>query len=139
MSPLPFLPLIGDAVRTLLDRLLPDPQARAAAELELRRLEREPTYAQAAAQAIALAQIETNKGESAQGTFRGGWRPYIGWTCGAALSLQFVVGPVAQWVAAAAGHPLPPMPSLDGVLWELLFGLLGLGALRTVEKVKGKA
>lgn len=125
--------LIGvvlESARALLDRVLPDPQARAAAELELLRLQ----------QAGALSQLEVNKAEASSGNpFASGWRPFIGWTCGVALAVQYVVGPLVQWGAAIAGHPLPALPALDGVLWELLAAMLGLGALRTVEKVKGKA
>lgn len=139
MSPL-AIGFLGDAVRSVLERVFPDPAQRDAAMLELRKLEAEGTFDQRAAQALALAQINVNNSEaSSSDVFRGGWRPFIGWVCGSALALQFVAGPIVAWGAAAAGHPLPPMPSLDGVLWELLFGMLGLGTLRTVEKVKGKA
>jgi hypothetical protein len=122
--------VIAEGVRSVLDRILPDPAARAAAELELLRLQ----------QAGGLAQLEVNKAEAGSShLFVAGWRPMVGWVCAAALAGQFVVTPVAVWASAIAGHPFPPPPSLDGVLWELLFGMLGLGALRTVEKVKGKA
>ncbi len=138
MNPV-LLGVLGDGVRALLDRMFPDPAQRAAAELELKRLEAEGTFGQRAALELAKLQAGTNTVEAGTDRFRGGWRPAIGWTCAAALALQFVVMPVATYAAALAGHHLPPAPSLDGVLWELLFGMLGLGALRTVEKVKGAA
>ena len=122
--------VIAEGVRAVLDRILPDPAARAAAELELLRLQ----------QAGGLAQLEVNKAEaSSDSMFVAGWRPMVGWVCAAALAGQFVVSPVAMWISAIVNHPFPPPPTLDGVLWELLFGMLGMGALRTVEKLRDKA
>ncbi|MFM7571390.1 MAG: hypothetical protein ACKO8O_22215 [Betaproteobacteria bacterium] len=51
--------------------------------------------------------------------------------------MQFVVGPVGEWVCALAGHPIK-FPQMDlGTMMPLLFGMLGLGAYRTAEKVRG--
>ena len=67
-------------------------------------------------------------------------RPFILWVCGVALAWDTVLRPVATFGAALAGHPLPVLPNLStDQLYGLLFGLLGLGGLRTVEKVKGVA
>lgn len=134
-----LVPVLIDTARAVLDRVLPDPAERARAELELLKAQAEGTFEQKAAQALALGQIDTNKAEASADVFRGGWRPFVGWVCGLAFAQQYVVWPTAAWIAAAVGHPLPPMPTLDGVLWELLFGLLGLGTLRSVEKIKGRA
>lgn len=138
MSPL-LVPVLLDGARAVLDRLFPDPAERARAEVELRRLEAEGTFEQRAAQALALAQIEVNKAEATTDGYRGGWRPFVGWVCGVALAWQFVARPVASFVIVSAGHPAPELPSLDGALWELLLGMLGLGGLRTWEKVRGRA
>ena len=114
----------------IINKFIPDPEARAKAEAEVR-----AALANANAQQLAV-----NAAEAASGSiFIGGWRPFIGWVCGAAFAWQFVLAPVANWAAAASGHPLPPLPTLDSALWELLFGMLGLGGLRTVEKIKGVA
>lgn len=134
MNPL-ALSLLGDGVRAVLDRLFPDPMKRAQVEIELRKLEQEGTFAQKAEQALALAQIDVNKTEAATG--RGGWRTFIGWNLGAAMSVQFVVGPLGVWAAGMAGYRIDPPPMLDAVLWQLMFGMLGLGGLKTFEKVKG--
>ena len=138
MNPLLIAPIF-EVLKQVLSGLGLDPEAKARAQAQAFEALTNGTFEQRAELQQALAQIDTNKTEAAAGTFRGGWRPFIGWTCGAALALQFVVGPVVEWGAAAAGHPLPALPKLDNVLWELLFGMLGLGALRTVEKVKGGA
>lgn len=134
-----LLPVLIDGARAVLDRLFPDPAERARAEVALRQVEAEGTFAERAAQAQALAQIEVNKAEATTDGYRGGWRPFVGWVCGVALAWQFVARPVAAFAIAAGGHPVPELPSLDGALWELLLGMLGLGALRTFERVKGRA
>lgn len=80
--------------------------------------------------------VEEAKSES---LFKSGWRPYIGWVCGGGLSYQLLIRPIGTWIAGnCCGWQ--PMPSLEmDTLMTLLFGLLGLGAYRTYEKVKGKA
>jgi len=130
---------VGGLVKDVLDRVLPDPELKAKAQAQAFDMIANGTFADKASQALALAQIDTNKTEAQAGAYRGGWRPFIGWTCGAALAVQFVAGPLLEWGCAAAGHPVPPLPKLDAVLWQLLAGMLGLGTLRTVEKLKGGA
>lgn len=92
------------------------------------------------AKAEALAQIKVNETEAASADpFTSRWRPFIGWVCGVALAYQFVASPIVSSVYVMyTGHALPvPLPKLDDSLWELLAGMLGLGTLRTYEKVKG--
>jgi hypothetical protein len=132
------VPLLGDAVRTVLDRVLPDPEARAKAEAEVRKLAESGTFEDRAELAVRLAQIDLNKTEAAAGTYRGGWRPAVGWTCAAAVAWEFVARPVATWALVVQGVAVPALPSLDARLWELLALLLGVGGLRTIEKLKGK-
>lgn len=136
MSPLILGPLI-DGVRSVLDRVLPDPAERARAEVELLKAQAEGTFEQKAAQALALAQIDVNKAEATTDAYRGGWRPFVGWACAVAMAWQFVVRPVATFGLAVGGHSVAELPSLDPWLWELLFGLLGLNVTRTFEKLKG--
>ena len=61
----------------------------------------------------------------------------IGWACGLALVIQYLAGPLMVWGGDLVGHPLPAPPKLDDVLWELMFGMLGMGGLRTYEKLRG--
>lgn len=138
MNPL-FIGPLFDVLKQVLSGLGLDPEAKARAQAQAFEALTKGTFEQQAELQTALAQIDTNKTEASAGVFRGGWRPAVGWTCAAALALQFVVGPLLMWAAAAFGHPLPPLPKLDDMLWELLAGLLGLGTLRTVEKIKGAA
>jgi Holin of 3TMs, for gene-transfer release len=68
---------------------------------------------------------------------QGNWRPFIGWVCGAALAFDTIAKPVIIMAWVMAGHNAPVMPNLSTEqLYGLLFGLLGLGSLRTIEKVK---
>lgn len=92
----------------------------------------------AADQARAQMQADVNKTEAASTSiFVAGWRPFIGWVCGIGLLTQFLINPIATWIAALCGKTLQ-FPTLDlGTLVTLLFGMLGLGAMRTFEKVNG--
>lgn len=138
------LPLVGaliDAGMKVLDRVLPDPAAKQAAQLELLKLQQAGEFkALEADLQLAVAQTEVNKIEAASASlFVSGWRPYVGWVCGTGLAFQFLLAPIATWIAGLAGHPLA-FPPLDmGTLMTLLAGLLGLGGMRTAEKMRGVA
>lgn len=89
---------------------------------------------------LVMGQIQVNMAEAASTSmFVAGWRPAIGWVCAAALAYQYLMRPLLSWGLAVVGHPIPPMPGLDQNLWELMLGMLGIGGLRTFEKVKGVA
>jgi len=93
-----------------------------------------------------LAQVAVNLQEArSESLFVAGWRPFIGWSCGAALAYEFVAKPFLLFFANASalwldGPLFDPalLPELDwGALMPVLLGLLGLGGLRTLEKVRG--
>lgn len=132
-----IIPIIG----SVLDKVLPDPKA--AAEAKLKALELAQKGELAALEAdmrLALGQLEVNKAEAAApDPFRGGWRPFAGWVCGVGLLYEFLLRPLLPWVATLAGADVPPMPEIDmGPLMTLLLGMLGLGGLRSWERVAGK-
>ncbi len=82
-----------------------------------------------------MDQAEANN----KNVFVAAWRPAIGWACGAAFAWQYVVGPVAQFTLAAFGQKVA-LPVLDtGEMMPVLMGMLGLGGMRTYEKVTGVA
>jgi hypothetical protein len=118
----------------VLDRVLPDPAQQAAAKLELMKLQQNGELAQ------ITGQMEINKAEAASSSvFVSGWRPSVGWVCSAGFAVQFVIGPLAEWGAALAGHHVK-FPQMDtGTMMPLLLGMLGLGGLRTAEKLADKA
>jgi len=67
--------------------------------------------------------------------FVAGWRPFIGWICGVALAYNFVIRDLFIWITKTT--EAPPALQMDHLMTVLL-GMLGLGGLRTYEKIKGK-
>ena len=124
---------IDDAIAAglkVIDKFVPDPAAKARAELELR----------ADLMLSDRAQMEVNKAEAQTGSlFIGGWRPAIGWVLAAAVAYTYLLVPIGMWVSFVVGKPIAKPPVLDANLWELMFAMLGLGGLRTFEKIKGVA
>lgn len=123
----------------VIDRLFPDPTQAASAKLELIKLQQSGELAMMSADVeIAKGQMAVNQAEAATGgLFVAGWRPFIGWTCGAAFAYKFVLAPALAFGMTAAGHPIS-LPVLDFTeMSTVLLGMLGLGGMRTVEKIKG--
>lgn len=133
--------LVIPAITQVLDKIIPDPQAAADAKLKALELAQKGDLAALDAELrLALGQIEVNKAEATTDMFRGGWRPAAGWVCVVGLAYQFVLQPVLPWLVALFSAQVPPLPAIDNEsLMALLMGMLGLGGLRTVERVKGKA
>ena len=127
------------ALGTLVDRLIPDKAAaeRAKADME--------TALVKAANEAAMAQVEVNKIEAGHASvFVAGWRPFIGWVCGVALALyyvpMFIIG-MGLWVwACLEAGAMVPRPELGvAEIIGLVMAMLGLGGLRTFEKLHGVA
>jgi hypothetical protein len=116
--------LIGP-VTGLLDKFIEDKDAKNALAHEI------STMAERHAQELAKGQLEVNKVEAAhKNLFVAGWRPAIGWICGFALMYSTILAPILGiW------YTVPPVDS--SLLTTVLMGMLGLGAMRTVEKSKG--
>jgi len=87
---------------------------------------------------LKMAQMDVNNTEAQhKSIFVAGWRPFIGWISGSALAYNYIAQPLIYTALAASGKVMQ-MPTLDiGTLMALLGGMLGFGAFRTVEKVKG--
>ena len=132
MNPLLLAPLL-DIGKTLLDRFIPDPEAKRAAEAEFLKMAMDGELKQ------TIAQLEINAREAAHpSVFVAGWRPAFGW-CGALGFVYATIGqPLLAWGAAIKGWPAPPALNLD-LLWVVVTGMLGIGGLRTFEKTKGVA
>jgi hypothetical protein len=120
-------------VKPILDKFVPDAKDRLEAEqLLLKSL-----------MASDLAQVEINKVEAASvDRFVSGWRPFIGWVCGASLAYAVLGFSFLNWVLALAGlytaHTVPTLPAPDvTITLEILMAMLGLGGMRTYEKLKG--
>ena len=84
-----------------------------------------------------LAQIELNKEEAKSSSlFVSGWRPFVGWTCGVALAYHFILEPFIKFIVVINGVDVE-LPTFDfSQLSSILMGMLGLGGLRTYEKMK---
>jgi hypothetical protein len=136
-------PIIGGVIEAglkILDRVLPDPTQKLAAQLELLKLQQQGEFKVLEADLqLALAQTKINEVEAASpDLFKSGWRPGAGWVCVLGLLYQFLAQPLLAWGSVIQGYAAPPVLQL-GDLYGLLFGMLGLGAYRSVERVKGKA
>ena len=124
--------LIGP-VSGILDKVIPDSDMKAKLAHEI------ATMSDTHAQQALLSQLEINKAEAASGSlFKGGWRPFIGWTSGVAFACHFVLQPLLVFVLTASGVDLPDLPEFDmSTLLTVLGGMLGIGGLRSYEKTKG--
>lgn len=124
----------------LIDRLWPDPAQAATAKLELYKAQQEGAFKEQEQQfELAKAQIAVNTAEAGNANlFVSGWRPFVGWVCGGGLVYSFIGQPLLAWGSVNWHFAIPP--ALDtGTLLTVLCGLLGLGGLRTVEKLNGVA
>ena len=129
-----LLDAIIGAVSTVLDRVIPDVNARAQAKEELSKAVLQDDFQ------LALAQIQTNQTEAqSDNIFKSGWRPSIGWICGIAFSLHFVIFPILNWFLILFHQTAITIPFDMNTLMTVLGGLLGIGGLRTIEKIKGVA
>jgi hypothetical protein len=129
------------AVASIIEKIIPDPAAQADAKLRALELAQKGELAALDAEMrLALGQLEVNKAEATTDAYRGGWRPACGWTCAFGLGYTFLLRPLLPWVAAVFGLTVPPLPAIDtDTLMVLLTGMLGLGGLRSFERIKGKA
>ena len=123
----------------LIDRLWPDPTEAAKAKLALVQMQQTGELARLTADTeLMKAQDAINAVEAGSSNlFISGWRPMVGWLCAAGVGVQFLLAPIATWVADLVGYDVT-FPSLDtGTLLALLLGMLGIGGMRTYEKVAG--
>jgi len=122
----------------IIDKVIPDPAQKAEAQLKLMTLQQAGEFKQLDADLqMALGQMEINKVEAGSGNrFDSGWRPFLGWVCGVAFAMKYLGGPIAFMIAQFFGKhiDLPPLDIIE--MMPVLFGMLGLGAYKTYEKVK---
>ena len=119
-----------EAVGNVLDALFTSDKERLDKKAVLARIAQQP----------GLLQLEINKIEAAHKTvFVAGWRPFIGWVCGLALFYNFIARDLMVWALALTRANTPPPPLHLYVLTTILYALLGLGGMRTFEKLQGPA
>lgn len=116
----------------LLDKVIPDKDAREKAQSELYKAAQDQDFQ------LALAQIKVNEEEAkSENLFKSGWRPAIGWICVFGLAYNFVIYNILLWFINIYQLNVTPPALMSDILMELVFALLGLGSLRTFEKIKG--
>lgn len=112
-------------VTGLLDKFIPDADTKQKIAHEI------ATMSEKHAQQIALAQIEVNKQEAKGNWFQSSWRPATAWVCVLGFAVNFLISPLA----APFGVVVPQADT--STMLPVLMGMLGLGGLRTMERVKG--
>ena len=118
-----LLSLIGPATK-LIGKFVKDKDKQAQLAHDL------STMAERHAQELALKQIEVNKAEAQGNWFQSSWRPLIGWICGLSLAINYMVAPIC----AGFGITIPQADK--SVMMPLMFGMLGIGGMRSYDKMK---
>jgi Holin of 3TMs, for gene-transfer release len=128
-NPLATILNLGTAI---IDRVIPDKSAAAAAKAQLIQSEVNGDLQQ------LHDQVSVDLAEAAnQSVFVAGWRPFVGWGCGVAFIYAFVVQPAVQFalVAFHSNFDVTKLPKLDiSTMMPVLLGMLGLGAMRSWDK-----
>ena len=118
---------VSDLANTVIGRIWPDKS-----EAEKQQL--------AAAVMVIQGQMDINKVEAASpSVFVSGWRPAIGWVCAGACTWNWIGLPIAKLLLELTGHSVQLFSADLTEMMPILMGMLGLGGLRTVEKIKGVA
>lgn len=127
MADITGLGSVADLAGTIINKIWPDKSEQEKQQL-------------AAAVMVVQGQLDINKEEAKNpSVFVSGWRPFIGWVCGAGCAWNWVALPAIKAVALYFGHQVALSPADLSEMMPLLLGMLGLGGLRTVEKLNGKA
>lgn len=130
MSFLSVFDAVSPVVNKILD-FIPDPKQKLEAQQQL----------MTSLMAWDSQQTQINQQEAASSSlFVAGWRPFLGWTCGAAFAYKFVLQPFLVFliVACHVQFDIKLLPALDWTeMSTVMFGMLGLGGMRSFEKLKG--
>jgi hypothetical protein len=136
---LPFLDILSPIVGKILDKI-PDAGAREKArmEFELQVSQQEQKLLETLV-SVDNKQLEVNAEEAKNPSlFVSGWRPGVAWICVVAFAWAYVLQPIVVFTAALLKHPIVGLPELAmGEMMPVLLGLLGMGGLRSFEKLKG--
>ena len=124
--------------KTAIDKIWPDPIRRAEELRKLEEMRQKGQLAELTAEIQLLTgQMDINKEEAkSSSAFVAGWRPFVGWVCGVGLAYVSIVEPVMRFMATMSGYT-GSFPVIDTTLtMQVLLGMLGLGVMRTGEKIK---
>lgn len=128
MADITGLGSVAELGRSVIERIWPDKTEQERAELQ-------------AALLVVQGQLAVNQAEAANpSVFVSGWRPFVGWVCGAACAWNWIGLPMTKAALMVAGGPALDLAPADLTeMLPVLIGMLGLGGLRTAEKIKGVA
>ena len=139
MNPL-LLGGLFDVAKSIIDKIWPDPEKKAEALFKLEQMKQTGELAElAAATDLAKLQLQVNIEEAkSPNWWVAGARPFVMWTCGFALAYASLIEPFARFAAQVVYGYTGAFPVIDTTItMQVLFGILGLGAYRTAEKIKG--
>lgn len=125
----------SNMITTVVDKIWPDANEQEKAKLAIMQQQLQQEFD------LILGQLQINKEEAKTGSlFIAGWRPFVGWTCGAALAYVSIFNPIGQFIARVMFEYSGTFPMVDTTItMQVLLGMLGLGGMRTYEKTKGIA
>lgn len=136
MSFLEMLPTVAK----IIDKVIPDKQAAAEAQRKLLELHQAGEFKEIDADLeVIKQQVAINVAEAHNASlFVSGWRPAVGWVCAIGFGYSVLLMPLLAWAGANLGWEIPPEIDTGSII-TLLVGMLGLGGMRTVEKLQGVA
>ena len=122
-----MIDLLGKLVQPvgdILDKVIEDKDQKALLAHEI------ATMASKHSQEVVLAQLEILKRDAQGNWFQSSWRPLIGWIAGISLGINYMVAPIAL----GFGFEVPQADM--SVMMPLLLGMLGIGGMRSFDKLK---
>lgn len=118
---------VSDLANTVVNKIWPDKTEQEKAQL-------------VAAVQLVQGQLDINKAEASNPSlFVSGWRPFIGWVCGSACAWNWIGISITKTIAALLQYPIVLQAASLTEMMPVLLGLLGLGGLRTIEKINSVA
>ncbi|VAX07341.1 hypothetical protein MNBD_ALPHA03-1861 [hydrothermal vent metagenome] len=118
------------AVGNVVDQLFTSDEEKAQAAILMAKIRQKPQ----------LLQAEINRIEAGhRSLFVAGWRPFIGWVCGFGFLWAFLLHPLFEWIVVLRGLDISAPGIVTDNMMELVLALLGLGTLRSVEKMTGRS
>jgi hypothetical protein len=131
---------IFDLGGKIIDKIFPDKDAADKVKFEMMKMQQEGAFKEMELEYAAMAQqAKINEVEAGSSNFFiAGWRPAVGWVCVAAYAFNYLGMPLFNWGAKFFLENAPQITALNASeLNPILFCLLGIGGLRTFEKVRG--
>jgi len=123
----------SNLIKTIVDKIAPDANIEEQGKITAALTEMQSQYA------LMLSQVDVNKTEAASSSvFVSGWRPFIGWTCGAGLAYVSIIEPLARFISVVIFAYTGTFPVISTeITLQVLLGMLGLAGMRSYDKANG--